>query len=111
MFHPEILAPVLVVLCATAAIGLLRRRIDEQRWRRRMEEHEAIRARHMDERDKRRRRFEMATYRQRSSLRRPRAHPVQVEPGTPDIADPSLTVDDWRLYLTEPNTDGSLTAV
>jgi hypothetical protein len=104
--HP--LAPViLIVVAAGVLVTLLRMRIDEKRYRLRRDEMETIRVRHMNERDQRRRRFEMAVRtreRQRGGRQRTSRRHVPVHSNTPDTADPTLTANDWKAFLTGAET-------
>ena len=99
--HP--LAPViLIVIAAGVLVALLRTRIDEKRYRQRRDEIEAIRVRHMNERDQRRRRFEMAV-RRRERARNGRSQisgPVEPGPDTPDTSDATITTTEWKAFLT-----------
>ena len=99
--HP--LAPViLIVVAAGVLVTLLRMRIDEKRYRLRRDEMEAIRVRHMNERDQRRRRFEMAV-RRRERARNSRSRisrPVEPAPDTPDTSDATMTTTEWKAFMT-----------
>ena len=99
--HP--LAPViLIVVAAGVLVTLLRMRIDEKRYRLRRDEMEAIRVRHMNDRDQRRRRFEMAV-RRRERARNSRSQisgPVEPGPDTPDTSDATMTSAEWKVFLT-----------
>ena len=103
--HP--MAPiVLAAVAASVLVLFLRARIDDKRFRHRRDEMEAIRVRHMNERDQRRRRFEMAVRtRERKRGGQPRTpRRVSVHPDTPDMADPTLTANDWKVFLTGAET-------
>ena len=71
---------------------------EESRWQRRTRERESMRKTQMDDRDKRRRRFEMATRRRSNENRRDENE----DTSAPDVRDPSLSQDDWVRYLSTP---------
>src|SRR3972149_4639965 len=99
--HP--LAPlILIVVAAGVLVTLLRMRIDEKRYRQGRDEMEAVRGRHMNDRDQRRRRFEMAV-RRRERARNGRSRisrPVEPAPDMPDTSDATNTATEWRAFLT-----------
>ena len=99
--HPT--APiVLAAVVASVLVLFLRARIDDKRFRHRRDEMEAIRVRHMNERDQRRRRFEMAvrTRERKRGGQRHTSRRATVPPNTPDTTDPTLAANDWKAFLT-----------
>ena len=71
---------------------------EDLRWQRRAYERESMLKSQMDDRDERRRRFEMATRRRYDDNHRDE----NVNTSAPDIHDPSMSQDDWVWYLTTP---------